>query len=68
MNVAPDFSNASFLWPDYSGLLCLTPEGEICRPMPGELEEMLGTTTLIVCHKNGPKRGWDKRWIRLWIY
>ena len=51
MNVAPDFSNASFLWPDYSGLLCLTPEGEICRPMPGELEAMLGTTTLIVCHK-----------------
>ena len=51
MTVPPDFSQASFLWPDHSGTLCVTPEGEIIRPMPGEIDALISAGTLVVCHK-----------------
>ena len=51
MTVPPDFSQASFLWPDHSGTLCVTPEGEIIRPMPGEIDALINAGTLVVCHK-----------------
>ena len=55
MTVPPDFSQASFLWPDHSGILCVTPEGEIIRPMPGkiggEIDALISAGTLVVCHK-----------------
>lgn len=51
MTVPPDFSQASFLWPDHSGTLCVTPEGEIIRPMPGEIDALITDGTLVVCHK-----------------
>ena len=51
MTVPPDFSQASFLWPDHSSTLCVTPEGEIIRPMPGEIDALINAGTLVVCHK-----------------
>ncbi len=36
-------------------------------PDAREIDALITDGTLVVCHKNGLKRGWDKRWIRLWM-
>ena len=51
MTVPPDFSKSSFLWPDHSGVVCVSAEGEIIRPMPAEIDSLIATGMLVVCHK-----------------
>jgi len=51
MTVPPDFSKSSFLWPDNSGVVCVSAEGEIIRPMPAEIDSLIASGMLVVCHK-----------------
>ncbi len=51
MIVPPDFSKSSFLWPDHSGAVCVTGEGEIIRPISTGIDTLLASSVLVVCHK-----------------